>query len=121
MNTQPFRQNFFSLVYFLAKTSVGFLLHPYLTMAALFRVSHQSSFPLTLFLVLTPSIYFTCAAAIWRLFLRHLVNYFVVANCPLMLLKTSTVFFALYWQLCLLYLFNKFNTKRQKGFHDSSS
>jgi hypothetical protein len=97
------RANIFGSGYWVAKTSLGFLLHPYQTMPQLFSLSRPASHPLAFFLVLTPTIYYLLAVFCWRLFLRDLIALFLVANCPLMIIKTSVVFFTLYWQLSLLY------------------
>jgi hypothetical protein len=108
MSPLPLRSLIFTF-YLICKTSFGLILHPYQTIQTLYQ-GHS----LFLF-VITPTIYFTLATLIWRFVLRPFVTHFLTASCPLMLIKTTIVFFALFWQLSLIYLLTKFIFNQKKG------
>jgi hypothetical protein len=115
-SSAPKRYYFWSVVYLLVQTSLGFLLHPYQTIQTLVALGGQSFARLyQVLLIITPALYYFLTMLIWRLGLRALVSYFLPASCPLMVIKTCLVFFALYWQLCLLYLYGKFTWAQKKG------
>ncbi|MDO5561457.1 MAG: hypothetical protein Q4G02_01650 [bacterium] len=92
----------FSFIYVLGKVTLGLLLHPYQTMLSLVR---EKFF---LWLTLAPTIIFFVLTLLWRAIFRPLILLFFQANCPLMIAKTSVLFFCLFWQIALLYLLCKF-------------
>jgi hypothetical protein len=102
-------------LYLLFKTSLGFLLHPYQTLQIIVAANRPHAWLYQIMLIITPALYYLLALLVWRLLLRALVSYFLQANCVLMVIKTSLVFFALYWQLCLLYLYGKLMLVQKKG------
>ena len=99
--------SFFSYVtgyaYIFAKIILGLLLHPYQT---LFSMIHNRFARL---LVISPGAIFLVLTLLWRLLFRPLILHFFSATCLLMVIKTSALFFCLFWQISLLYLFFKFS------------
>ncbi len=88
-----------SALYFFLRRFAGLLLHPRLTLITLIQT------PLTRPLIFAPTLVFAFLLLLWRLLLRPLTLLFLAPSCPLMVVKTSVLFFFLYWQLALIYLF----------------
>ncbi len=103
------RLRLLSFLRFGLKTSQGLLFHPFQTT---FSLVSQKKNRLWIFL---PAIYFLLLTFVWRFWLRSFALFFLRANCILMLVKTSLLFFFLYWQLSLFYLFFKILFSLQKG------
>lgn len=91
------RANFYLVALWHLRSSWALCCRPYQTVAMLAHHRHW-------WLVFTPAVYYILLLLIWRFLLRAPVQQFVPANCFLMMIKTSIVFFTLYWQISLLYL-----------------
>lgn len=92
----------FSYFYFCAKITFGLLIHPYKTLLATLRERFCR------FLIFSPTFLFLLLTFFWRFLFRPLILHFFSATCFLMVIKTSVLFFCLFWQITLLYLFFKF-------------
>lgn len=92
----------FSYFYFCSKITFGLLIHPYKTLLATLRERFCR------FLIFSPTFFFIFLTILWRLLFRPLILHFFSATCFLMIIKTSVLFFCLFWQLTLIYLFFKF-------------
>lgn len=103
MKKKPLLNFSLSLFYACCQISLGLLLHPYQTMFSLVREKFLR------LLAFTPVIIFLFLTLIWRILLRPLTLLFLSATCPLMIIKTTVLFFCLFWQIALLYLFFKFS------------
>ncbi len=99
----PLLNYFLSYFYASLKIVFGLLLHPYQTVFSLVRQQFCR------FLVAAPLLIFSFLTLFWRFFFRPLILYFFSATCPLMVVKTSVLFFCLFWQVALFYLFLKFS------------
>jgi len=96
------RRHFWELAYLQFKFSLGLLCHPFSTMQELHFHSWQRLF------VFTPVFYFVVATVLWRLLLRPVIILLLPVTCPLMIIKTTALFFCFFWQITLFYLIYKF-------------
>lgn len=90
MKKKPLLNFSFSFFYACCQITLGLFLHPYQTMFSLMREKFLR------LLVFAPTLIFFCLTLIWRLFLRPLTLLFLSATCPLMIIKTTVLFFCFF-------------------------
>ena len=91
------RTKILSIIYAFIQISQGLFLHPYQTMQSLVREKFL------VWLVFIPTVYLMLVTLVWR----HLVLAIVNIQLPL-LLTHWFLFFCIYWQCLLIYLWVRF-------------